>query len=189
MTTVARSVGPSQKGELGRTLTARAALLRPHDRLGAAGNRAGYQHAHLPPRVAVAVAAAVVPAVALLVSPSVRGEAEAGRRCWSGGARNLGAFCTHRKDRKVMGLLKDTGPWGTSGWKVQSIYDLPFSSVGAKWFQFCLKECLLTFYSIFVQLSSIKVTVHTKNQLNGCLFRVGAARSRSHLSFWQTGNA
>lgn len=124
--------------ELRRTLAARAALVRPHERLGAAGNRAGYQHAHLPARVAVAVTAAVVPAIALLVSPSVRGEAEAGHRRWGCGARNLGAFCTHMKGGKIMGLPKDTGPRETSnplrssrvakpgpvnsGWKSQSIY-------------------------------------------------------------------
>lgn len=47
------------------------------------------------------------------------------------------------------------------GWTFQSVIDLPVSSVGANWSQFCL-ECSLT------QLSSIKVTVGTKNQVNGC---------------------
>lgn len=118
MTTVARAVGPSRVGELRRTLAGRAALVRPHDRLGAAGNRAGYQHAHLPACVAVAVATAVVPAVALLVSAPVRGEAEAGGRCWGGGDRTLGAFCKHRR--------KDCGPaeghGSTGNFKTPFIY-------------------------------------------------------------------
>lgn len=82
-----------------RTLAGGAALLRLHRRVGAGGNRAGYQHAHLPARVAVAVAAAVVPAVALLESPSVRAEAEAGRGPRAGGDRDLGAFCTGQDTR------------------------------------------------------------------------------------------
>lgn len=54
-----------------RTLAGGAALVRPHHRVGAAGDRAGYEQAHLPAGVAVAVAAAIVPAVALLVPPPV----------------------------------------------------------------------------------------------------------------------
>lgn len=106
--------GGPQMAEALPTLAGRAALVRPHCRVGAAGNRAGDQHAHLPASVAEAVAAAVVPALSLLVAAPVRGEAEARQRRRGGGARNLGAFCTHREDRKIMGLLKDTGPRDSS---------------------------------------------------------------------------
>lgn len=92
--------GGGQKDDLRRTLARGAALVRPHDRLGAAGNGTGDEDAHLPARVAVAVAAAVVPAVALLVSASARGEAEAGLgRRRGGGARDVGAFYTQERQR------------------------------------------------------------------------------------------
>lgn len=61
----------------------------------AAGHGARDEHAHLPSRVAVAVAAAVVPAVAFLVAVAVRGEAVAGHRGRDGGAGNVLAFCRH----------------------------------------------------------------------------------------------
>lgn len=59
----------------------------------AAGHGARYEHAHLPSRVAVAVAAAVVPAVAFLVAAAVRSEAVAGHRDRGSGAGNVLAFC------------------------------------------------------------------------------------------------
>lgn len=77
---------------LGRTLAGGAALLRPHNWMRTAGHGAGYEHTHLPARVAVAVAAAVVPAVALLVPMPVGGEAIAGHRRRGRGARDVAAF-------------------------------------------------------------------------------------------------
>lgn len=43
-----------------------------------AGHRAGYEHTHLPSGVAIAVTAAVMPAVTFLVSVPVGGEAIVG---------------------------------------------------------------------------------------------------------------
>lgn len=54
-------------GNQRRTFTRGTTLVRSHDRMRAAGYRTGYEHAHLPTGVAVAVTAAVVPAVAFLV--------------------------------------------------------------------------------------------------------------------------
>lgn len=75
------------------TLTGGTTLVRLDNRMRAAGHGAGYEHAHLPSRVAEAVPAAIVPAVTLLVTSSVEGEAVAG--CWSwdsGGGGDMAAF-------------------------------------------------------------------------------------------------
>lgn len=87
----------SSHTSLGRTFTRGATLVEPHDWVRAAGHRARYEHTHLPPGVAVAVAAAVVPAVAFLVAVAVRSEAVAGQRRQDGGAGNVLAFCRHRR--------------------------------------------------------------------------------------------
>ena len=62
------------------TVTGGAALVWPDHRAGAAGHGAGNEHTHLPSRLAVAVAAAVVPALALLEALAVGREALAGDR-------------------------------------------------------------------------------------------------------------
>lgn len=76
----------------GLTLTGGTTLVGPHIWMRTAGRGAGYEHAHLPPGVAVAVATTVVPAVAFLVPPPVGGEAVAGGRGRGGGARDATAF-------------------------------------------------------------------------------------------------
>lgn len=63
---------------LRHTLTRRATLVRPHNWMRTAGHRAGYEHTHLPSGVAIAVTAAVMPAVTFLVSVPVGGEAIVG---------------------------------------------------------------------------------------------------------------
>lgn len=79
-------------GLLKHTFTRGATLVRSYDWVRTAGHGAGYEHAHLPTGVAVAVTAAVVPAVAFLISVAVRGEAVAGHRGGDSGARNMAAF-------------------------------------------------------------------------------------------------
>lgn len=87
-------------GLLKHTFTRGATLLRSHDRVRTAGHGAGYEHAHLPSGVAVAVTAAIVPAVAFLISVAVRREAVAGHRAGDSGARNMAAFWRYVRRRR-----------------------------------------------------------------------------------------
>lgn len=87
-------------GLLKHTFARGATLVRSHDGVRTAGHGAGYEHAHLPTGVAVAVTAAVVPAVAFLIPVAVRGEAVAGHRGGDSGARNMAAFWRYARRRR-----------------------------------------------------------------------------------------
>lgn len=74
------------------TLTCWATLVRFYNWVRTTGHGAGYEHTHLPSRVAVAVATAVMPAVTFLISVPVGGEAVAGHWCRGRGAWNMASF-------------------------------------------------------------------------------------------------
>lgn len=75
-----------------RTLTGRTALVRLDNKMKAGGHRAGYEHAHLPSGVTVAVATAIVPALTFLVFLAIGCKTIAGRRGRGSGAWHLAAF-------------------------------------------------------------------------------------------------
>lgn len=92
-----------------RTFTSGTALVRPDHGVGTTGHRAGYEHTHLSPSKAVAVSAAVVPALALLIAVPVGGQAVAGHGGGGSGAWQVVTLLKKKHEHRQM--LGREGDW------------------------------------------------------------------------------